>query len=108
MDAVKDLMSHYFSDWQLCNIALSVLTVKDLVTFVWFVVGVPQSLVVLVKSKIIRHPFARVRLVQPSEAMGPVWTLMVFRDSQHDQHGKQHHQQTENLHGACAWTTQDQ
>lgn len=31
--------------------------------------------------------------------MVPVRTLMVFRDSQHDQHGKQHHQQTHNLHG---------
>lgn len=92
-------MSHYFFGWQLCNIALFVLTVNDVVTFVWFVVGVPQSLVVLVKSKIIRQPFAQVRLLQPSEALGPVWTLMVFRNSQHDQHGKQYHQQTQNLHG---------
>lgn len=66
-----------------------------MVTFVWFVLGVPQSLVVLVKSKIIRHPFAQVRLLSTD----PVWTLMVFRNSQHDQHGKQHHQQTHNMHG---------
>lgn len=33
--------------WQLCNIALFVLTVNDVVTFVWFDVGVPQSLVAL-------------------------------------------------------------
>lgn len=31
--------------------------------------------------------------------MVPMRTLMVFRDSQHDQHGKQNHQQTHNLHG---------
>ena len=68
--------------------ALSVLTARDVVTFVWSAVGVPRSLVVLVKSKIIRQPLAPVRLL----ATGPVWTLMVFRNSQHDQHGKQHHQ----------------
>lgn len=84
-----------------------VLTVRDAFTFVWFVVGVAQSLVVLLpRSKIIRQPFAPVRLLWPAVAMGPVWTMMVFGNSQHDQHGKQHHQQTHNLHGGRVWTTQ--
>lgn len=37
---------------------------RDAFTFVWFVVGVAQSLVVLLpRSKIIRQPFAPVRLL---------------------------------------------
>lgn len=75
-----------------------VLTVRDLATLA----GAPQSLMLLVKFGIIWQPFAPVRLLQPSEAMGRVWTFMVFGNSQHDQHCKHHHRQTHDVHGdAC-------
>jgi len=86
-----DVNKAFWMKVTLCN--TFVLTVKDLATFV----VVPRSVVVLMR--IIRQPFAPVRLLRASRAMGPVRTLMVFRDSEHDQHRKQHHQQSDHLHG---------